>query len=71
MKKNLSLVVLTLLWVVIVAHGQSFSPKKLRESTITSLHEAMQHGSLTATRLVQLYLAGLRPTTNRGRLSMP
>jgi amidase len=38
------------------AVAQHFSPKKLQEATISSLHTAMQNGKLTAEELVQLYL---------------
>ena len=56
MKRRIYLLLITSLWVTISASGQSFNPKKLREATITSLHEAMQRGKLTAAELVQLYL---------------
>lgn len=56
MRKNLYLLLIVSIWGISLAHSQSFGPKKLREATITTLHEAMQAGNLTATELVQLYL---------------
>ena len=56
MKRRICLLFITSLWGTMSASGQSFNPKKLREATIASLHDAMQRGKLTATQLVQLYL---------------
>lgn len=42
--------------VISLARGQSFKPARLQEATISSLHEAMQSGRLTAVQLVQMYL---------------
>lgn len=56
MKKSIYLLLIASAWAITSAFGQSFSPKKLREATITDLHAAMQRGKLTATELVQLYL---------------
>ena len=66
MLKNLLLALITLCWVMPSAYGQPFTPKKLYEATITSLHDAMQNGKLTAIELVQLYLNRIEAYDKQG-----
>lgn len=56
MLKQLLLLLLITGFALKSARAQSFTPKDLREATVTSLHTAMQRGKVTATELVQLYL---------------
>ncbi|AKD54694.1 amidase family protein [Spirosoma radiotolerans] len=48
------------------AGAQSFKAKHLQEATITSLHEAMQAGKVTAEQLVQLYLDRIEAYDKQG-----
>lgn len=66
MVKNLYLVLIASVWVVTSAVGQHFTPKKLHEATISSLHTAMQNGKLTAVELVQLYLDRIEAYDKQG-----
>ncbi|QIP15802.1 amidase [Spirosoma aureum] len=56
MKKFVLPLLACLLFLTQIARGQSFKPAQLREATVSSLHEAMQNGNLTAVQLVQMYL---------------
>jgi len=66
MVKNLYFVFIASVWVVTSAVGQHFTPKKLHEATISSLHTAMQNGKLTAVELVQLYLDRIEAYDKQG-----
>ncbi|MFD2936707.1 amidase [Spirosoma flavum] len=56
MKKYILPLLLVYVTLITSVSGQSIKAKNLPEATITSLHEAMQAGKLTAVQLVQLYL---------------
>ena len=66
MKKSVLPLFLILSFLAHSANAQAFRPAQLQEATISSLHEAMQHGKLTAVQLVQLYLDRIEAYDKQG-----
>lgn len=50
----------------LVANSQPFKPTNLREATVSSLHDAMRSGKLTAVQLVHLYLDRIEAYDKQG-----
>ncbi|GAB3781143.1 amidase family protein [Spirosoma horti] len=66
MKKYLLCLFVIYRFGVAPSGAQSFKTKHLQEATITSLHEAMQAGKVTAEQLVQLYLDRIEAYDKQG-----